>query len=571
MKALFLILFALFIDGLQALISLGLFVIASSGGTVAGGAVGCAAGNYVAGQIGCWLGGGVLGIFGSLANAFLAPVLVPIGIVLAFAVNICLSVVLGGMLTALLWHFKMLYVGYLPGYLAEIMPGVGVLPFWTGFVVASILRKKAEDTATSMGLGAVTSLLSPKSALNTAAASIMGMRGATRTLQTNSGFSGVLRTWSGTAQKQDEGPQKTTRSLVQTIDGVRPPQKSAGFVKSAGLALAFALFFIHPTLSYAQGLGSQPDPIQFTIAPETPGPNQQVYLTVDGVGTFLGNSTITWQQDGKTVTSGVGVRSFMFTTGGVGSATRIRVTIDSAIQGTIVREFVFSPSVVNLVWEADTTTPMFYPGKPLYTAGSKVKVVAFPTVLLQGKRVPDSSISFQWKQSDALVPEQSGLGKNTFTIYGDQLRNAEAVSVELYIGGTKVGAEDIIIPASEPQVLLYARDPLRGLLLDQALLGNVTLLGKEITLKAEPFFFSKISKNRGTLGYEWTLNNEEATGPDSARGLLTLRQTGAGSGFASVAVSLQNTDPERFIQSAQTTMNMTFGESVSLISNLFGL
>ena len=237
----------------------------------------------------------------------------------------------------------------------------------------------------------------------------------------------------------------------------------------------------------------------------------------------------------------------------------------------MTREFVFVPSLVHLIWEADTTVPNFYLGKPLYTAGSRLKIVAFPTVVLQGSRIANSAISFQWRQNDALVPEQSGLGKNTFTVYGDQLQTGEDISVELYINGVKVGRGEIFIPAVEAQTVVYSRDPLRGLVLDQALFGNVNLLGKEVTLQAEPFFFAKTSKNRGLLSYDWRLNDTEATGPDSQRGLLTLRQTGSGSGFAAVGVTLQNTDAERFIQSADTTLGITFGQPSSLISNLFGL
>lgn len=575
MKAALLILFALLIDGLQAFISLGLFIIASAGGTIAGGAVGCAAGNYVAGEIGCWVGGSILGIFGSLANAFIAPVLIPIGLVLGFAINICLSFVLGGMLVALLWHFKMLYIGYTPGYLLEIVPGVACLPFWTGFVAASLIRKKAEDALGAAKLASVSTLLSPKSSLRAVANGVLGARRAAsgRLSTSNPGLFGQLTNQAvGVATQKTDEHTKVARSLLQNVDGIRPPKKAEGrLVKSVGLAVALCLFFVGTSGAHAQGIGSQPDPVQYTVSPETPGPNESVRITAEGVGTFLGNSTVTWQKDGQTVASGIGVSSYSFITGAMGSVTRVKVTIVSPVQGTMTREFVFVPSLVHLVWEADTTTPTFYLGKALYSAGSRLKIVAFPTIVLQGRSVPNSTISFQWRQNDALVPTQSGLGKNTFTISGDQLQTGESVSVELYINGTKVGQGDIFIPATDPQVLVYSRDPLRGLLLDQALFGNVSLFGKEVTLQAEPFFFSNTSKNRGLLNYDWSLNDEEAVGPDSQLGRLTLRQTGTGTGFAAVGIVLQNADVDRLVQSAQIDIGITFGQSASLISNLFGI
>lgn len=572
MKAVVLILIALTIDALQAFISFGLFVIASTGGTLAGGALGCAIGEYVAGQIGCFVGGGILGIFGTLANPALATILVPIGTVLGFAVNVCLSLTLGVGLLVLMWHFKVLSPRYLPGFLTELVPGVNCVPFWTAFVVTSIVRQKATQVVGST-LGLASLGLSPGGLLTSAVKGVVGIRQKNTGIlsQSNPGFFNRIQGLAAESdQKKDDTQRRSERTLMQTVDGVRPRSKG-GSSKAVGAALG-ALLFLASMPAQAQMITSQPDPIQFTISPETPGPNELVNITVEGVGTFLGNATITWQQNGMTVVSGVGETRHSFTTGGIGTATTIRITINSPIQGTIVREFVFSPSVINLIWEADTTTPRFYQGKALYSAGSKITVVAFPTVLINGGRVPNSSLSFQWTHGGAVVPAQSGLGKNTFSFYGDQLQDAENVSLETYIGGVKVGAAEITIPAVKPYTVFYSRDPLRGVVLDQALFGIIGLSSKEVTLQAEPYFFTNLSKNRGLLTYSWVLNGQDTTGPDSARGLLTLRQTGTGTGGAILSLAIQNTDPDRMVQSAEQTLQIAFGQKAgSTISSFFGI
>lgn len=323
---------------------------------------------------------------------------------------------------------------------------------------------------------------------------------------------------------------------------------------------------------HAQSLGSQPDPVQYIVAPETPGPNQFVHIEVEGVGSFLGNAMVTWQKDGKVVTSGTGVTTYSFTTGGVGSNTRITVVINSAIHGTITRDFVFAPSLVNLVWEAQTTVPQQYLGKALYSAGSSVQVVAFPTIVVQGTKVPNNKLSFQWSREGNIVPDQSGLGKNVFSFTGDQLKNGETVAVDVYIGGTKVGRSEIYIPATTPKIVLYTYDPLRGLVFDSALVNAVNLGGKEVTLQAEPYYFALSSRQKGALAFTWALNGEETTGPDSARGFLTLRQTGSGAGAAKVEVSVQNTESDKFIQAAGAGLILAFGQQAgSFLSTLFGI
>lgn len=326
------------------------------------------------------------------------------------------------------------------------------------------------------------------------------------------------------------------------------------------------------TTAHAQSVTAQPDPVQYIVVPETPGPNERVYIEVEGVGPFLGNAQITWQQDGKVVSSGVGVKKYSFTTKGIGDPTRIRVNINSETQGTMTHDFVFSPSVTHLVWEADTTAPAFYRGKTRYSAGAKISVVAFPTVLLGGALVPSSKLSFQWRYKNNLIPEQSGLGRSVFTVYGDQLQTGESIAVDIYSGAARVGRADIFVPAVEPKIVLYRYDPLRGTLLDAAFPDTISLGTQEITLDAQPYFFSTDSRKKGYFSYDWSLNGQTATSPDSGQGLLTLRQTGQGTGFATINVSLQNTDPDKFVQSAQTALRLAFGQQAnSFISNLFGL
>ena len=318
---------------------------------------------------------------------------------------------------------------------------------------------------------------------------------------------------------------------------------------------------------YAQAV---PDPVQYLVAPETPGPRETVLIEVQGVGSFLGSATITWSQDGKVVKSGVGERSYAFTAGALGTRSTVRVSIDSS-QGSFVRTFIISPSLVNLVWEADTSVPVLYRGKALYSAGSPVKVVAFPSAYSGSARILSSALSFQWSRGGAAVPEQSGLGRSTFSFMGDQLQAAETVAVEVYYGTAKVARGEVTIPASNPKIVFYQRDALRGTLYDTAIPAAIQLVGKELTVQAEPYYFAMSAKRTGQLSYVWTLNGAETTGPDAAQGLLTLRQTGSGEGAASLGVTVQNNSSDQFVQAAQATIQLLFGTQSQSLFNLFDL
>lgn len=326
-----------------------------------------------------------------------------------------------------------------------------------------------------------------------------------------------------------------------------------------------------PLFGHAQSLSPQPDPVQFIVAPEAPGPNQQVTIQIQGVGSFLGNSAITWQIDGKTVQTGIGVSRLLFTTKGIGQASRVHVEVLSDSEGLIVKDFTFVPSVVNLLWEADTSVPPLYRGKALYSPGSDIRVSAFPVVYTSGQLVSVKNISFQWYLNDEKVSDASGLGKSAISFPGSQLRKEEFVAVDLFIGNNKVGHGEVTITATEPRVVMYQRDALRGLILDKVLPNVFNLAGAEITIQAEPFYFSNSSRRDGSLEYSWTLNDNPITGPDSAKGIMTLRQTGSGGGSARLSASVQNNSSSAFTQTAQNLLTIFFGGATSEQSSFFGL
>jgi hypothetical protein len=335
---------------------------------------------------------------------------------------------------------------------------------------------------------------------------------------------------------------------------------------------ALSSFFLFAAEASAQSLTAGVNPVQYIVTPEAPRPGDTVLIEVQGIGTFLGDATITWQQDGKTVKSGTGESSFSFIAGALGSKTSIKVTINSATQGTITKTFTFSPSSVNMLWEANTSVPWWFKGKPLYTAGSTLTITALPQIVSGGKTLSANALSFQWKINDTPVPQSSGVGKNRIIFAGSQLLPGETATVDVYYAGALVGRGSITVPASKPQVMLYVRDPLRGTLSDQALQNSISLTSTEFTLEAVPFYFANESISRGTAPFVWTLNGDETTGPQTAQGLLTLRQSGSGAGRAQVEVDMQNTDSDKYVQSAQNALTILFGgASNSAFSSFFGL
>lgn len=112
----YILIIGLFIDGLQAGMSLGLAVMVSTGSTIP--------------------------IIGQL----LAPVLIPSGILLGIAIAFSISSTLGGGFLVFLKMKNMFYpeVAFF-GLVGEVVPGINNLPLWTAIAWRSISKKLAED------------------------------------------------------------------------------------------------------------------------------------------------------------------------------------------------------------------------------------------------------------------------------------------------------------------------------------------------------------------------------------------------------------------------------------------
>ncbi len=179
MKAAALIMLALFVDGIQAAVSASLALVAAFPGTVGGAAAGCAAASATLGSWACGVGGVIFGLLGTTLDAA-AVVTEPIGLMMGFAISICLSMTLGAGLIMFLILNGMYYPKImLPGGVAELIPGFDLIPSWTAMTILCVLQKVKEEKAGSV-VGAVASIAtaspSPSSLIQTARA-VDGIRG----------------------------------------------------------------------------------------------------------------------------------------------------------------------------------------------------------------------------------------------------------------------------------------------------------------------------------------------------------------------------------------------------------
>ena len=119
------------------------------------------------------------------------------------------------------------------------------------------------------------------------------------------------------------------------------------------------------------------------------------------------------------------------------------------------------------------------------------------------------------------------------------------------------GRGRIVIPAAEPFTVFYEQDPLRGMRFERALGCTYALRNEEVTIVAEPFYFSVDRRASPSLTYAWRLDGSSLQNPGLDESSLTLRQITAGEGEASLSLSIQNV--AQILQGARGALRIQFG------------
>ncbi len=296
------------------------------------------------------------------------------------------------------------------------------------------------------------------------------------------------------------------------------------------------------------------DYLDVKYSPQNPGPAEVVTVTVESYLSDLNKAMMTWSINGKVVERGMGKLSFSFKNGDSGETTTLSVSIVTNTEERVLKEFIFNPVGMILLWEADTYTPPFYKGKSLLTPQARVRAVAIPDSINSKNALDAGNLSYVWKQDDETVSEASGYGKNSFSFVGPMPFGETRVSVAASSLNDTIKSElKLFVPLQNPFILFYENFPLLGVWYNRPLGKDVALSKKEISVSAVPFFFSNGTNGTSSLVYNWGLNG--STVPNSGRA-ITLRNNLGEVGNSLLTLTMRNM--RQTFQSNSQSLNINF-------------
>lgn len=297
--------------------------------------------------------------------------------------------------------------------------------------------------------------------------------------------------------------------------------------------------------------------ISVNVVPSNPAPNENTTITLNSYVYNLDSVLISWSVNGKTITSGIGKKSFSTIAPGIGVAMNVVATI-SLPDGTTDTKITIKPSVMVLLWQADDSyVPPFYKGKALATPESEIKVVAMPEIRNGSSNVPAQNMTYYWKKDYTNNVDGSGYGKNSFTYLSDYLENSNNISVTASTTDQKYSSNASIDigTATQPKILFYKKNSTLGTIWENSLTDPYTIQGSDI-VEAAPYFISPKEILNPTLVWNWFINDSLVNLTSFQKNLMPL-QTEAGTHGTS-KLRLDITSQDKIFETASNEINIEF-------------
>ncbi len=328
--------------------------------------------------------------------------------------------------------------------------------------------------------------------------------------------------------------------------------------RSLIIYLFLVISLINVSQTNAQGMPVGSNSLEITSSNDSPAPGQNITLTVRSYSIDIHSSTVTWLIDGKLAQKGTGLTTLDLNAPPLGKEYRISVSALSTKGVTVSNSFVVGSGSLDIIIEHNGYTPPLFKGKVPISYQNNVKIIAIPHVAdSKGVIYDPKTLVYQWKKNSRAVEDQSGYGKQVFTLIGDIVPRANTINVTV---STKDGINRVsgytIIDYNSPSLSFYIDDPLYGTMLNKSVTETIFIGSeKETSVLMIPYGFTKPINELGNLLLTWMINGYEKPELQTNQS-ITLRAPENSEGSSNVELTVRNkTD---ILQSASASFSARF-------------
>ena len=313
-------------------------------------------------------------------------------------------------------------------------------------------------------------------------------------------------------------------------------------IRSFILTVILISFFLSYNFTLAQGVPVTASSVDLTSSSDTPLPGQKIIITAKSFSIDINSSTITWTIDGKVSQKGIGLNQLEIIAPPLGKELRVGVSAVTANGITLTNSTIVGSGSVDMIMENNGYTPPFFKGKLPVAYQNNVNIIAIPHLAdTKGVEYDPKTLVYQWKKSGRVVEDQSGYGRQVFTLVGDIIPREANISVTVSTrDGTKRTIGYINVSYDSPSLSFYIDSSQYGPLFNSAI-GDSVFIGKEkeTSILMVPYGFNKPVNGIGNLLLTWMINGyerEELATNES----VTLRSPDNTAGRSNIELTIRN-------------------------------
>lgn len=275
--------------------------------------------------------------------------------------------------------------------------------------------------------------------------------------------------------------------------------------------------------------------LEINLDPFFPEPEAEYTATANDYGLPLQGSGMRWFVDDELLDNAVNQRTIRLTAGKVGEPTKIKLVIDYPGGGTISTDRVVTPYYLDVIIEPQTRVPAFYKGRPLPSIESTVNL----TAIVNGNTVPPANLLYTWKLDGRVLEGGSIRGRNVISF---PMPQGEYATVNLDVRnatGEPIARRIFDLMRVYPDISFYESSGFYGLK-QKTIKKEVLMLGKSITLRAEPYYLDLRTYNNPDF-LEWSIDGITSANSVSDPYEVTLATEGGLTGKTNVDFHVRNT------------------------------
>ena len=313
-------------------------------------------------------------------------------------------------------------------------------------------------------------------------------------------------------------------------------------IRSFILTLILVNFFLSYNFTLAQGVPVTASSVDLTSSSDTPLPGQKIVITAKSFSIDINSSTVTWTIDGKVSQKGIGLNKLEIIAPPLGKEYKIGVSVVTANGINLANSITIGSGSVDMIMESNGYTPPFFKGKLPVAYQNNVNIIAIPHLAdTKGVEYDPKTLVYQWKKSGRVVEDQSGYGKQVFTLVGDIIPREANIDVTVSTrDGKKRTIGYINVSYDSPSLNFYIDSSQYGPLFNSALSDNVFIgKEKETSILMVPYGFNKPVNGIGNLLLTWMINGyerEELATNES----VTLRSPDNATGKSNIELTIKN-------------------------------